>query len=184
MTRPRETHARFNLYNAKEAKDEQYFTNIPDLVQNVLEQDTKDPYDLVRWLNGESGTLELKKDNFLVLLGTTNELQRLRQALNDLEEEGDIQGGFDEILCAKGQKVGTWCVRVDVKKKGHLAAWFGQESTITMLVVGNGSDFTKVAGSDKPKSPWQPFPMVVSGGVPLDKTFDDAVAKAQKFTKV
>jgi hypothetical protein len=143
---------------------------IPTLVQALLNANIKNkdaPAFLKKFVQNNS--LIVPDNEFLVLVGTTSELQQL---VKDLKN-----AGIDEIRCKPGNELVTWCVRVDANHPDHVLG----KSTLTVLVIGKASVF----GKRDPDTTWQWFGITKKGVLTsLDKDFDDALEKAKKFTPV
>lgn len=157
-----------------------YFTNDvmllkPDYIPTLAAAAFKGAFDVAA-LQGhvdKQGTLVLPNDQFLVLVGTTDELKKFRAELNE--------AGVKAIGCGQYRLSGVsplvaWCARVDTSHPDKMQL---HDATVTLVVLCRENLWV---GSNLAKPPWYDFPNLF-GAVSLDDIFDSALDLAKNHPK-
>jgi hypothetical protein len=152
---------------------------IPTLATTVFKSGEELVTSLLAVLPVKKKILTLSDKKFLVLAGTTAELKEFRAGLKS--EKVDAIG----LEQAVGDPLVTWCTRVDVK---HPDKKLESKTTVTLVLIGLQTVFTRMGVSWVPKPPWQVFPHAKGVGgdggfLHLDKSFENELDVAQKHPK-
>ena len=150
---------------------------VPTLVSNAFKTGKSLPSGLLNSLVRKGKSLIMPDDQFLVIVGMTEEISAFR--------DGITSTGVDSITCTSHRssdldQLITWVARVDLK---HPDRSVPGKTTVTAIVIGRECLFEK-NWNRLPHDPWDSFAATLRDTtMRIGAAFDNALAAARKVRK-